>query len=118
VKNKTSVICQTNKRKCLSFVYLSMINMCVYKKNRIEFYRDGYSCHMNDITAVIRKNQYFCVGKAIAIRMYAMFLLLFVYIFTSFENPFIKMRGLLSLFLRPPKVIFHGFLRLRICGKR
>jgi hypothetical protein len=44
--------------------------MCVYKKIRIEFYRDGYSCHMNDTTAVIRKNQDFCVGKAIAIRTY------------------------------------------------
>jgi len=50
-----------------------MINICVYIKNRIEFYRDGYSCHMNDTTAVIRKNQDFCVGKAIAIRTYAMF---------------------------------------------
>jgi len=47
--------------------------MCVHKKNRIEFYRDGYSCHMNDTTAVIRKNQDFYVGKAIAIRIYAMF---------------------------------------------
>jgi hypothetical protein len=50
--------------------------MCVYKKNRIEFYRDGYSCHMNDITAVIRNNQDFCVGKAITIRTYAMFFVL------------------------------------------
>jgi hypothetical protein len=50
-----------------------MLNMCVYKKNHIEFYRDGYSCHMNDTTAVIRKNQDFCVGKAIKILTYAMF---------------------------------------------
>jgi hypothetical protein len=47
--------------------------MCVYKKNRIEFYRDGYSCHMNDTTAVIRNNQDFGVGKTITIRTYAMF---------------------------------------------
>ena len=47
--------------------------MCFYKKIRIEFYRDGYSCHMNDTTAVIRNNQDFSVGKAIAIRTYAMF---------------------------------------------
>jgi hypothetical protein len=39
----------------------------------VEFYRDGYSCDMNDTTAVIRNNQDFCVGKAIAIRTYAMF---------------------------------------------
>ena len=46
--------------------------MCVYKKIRIEFYHDGYSCHMNDTTGVIRNNQDFCVGKTIAIRTYAM----------------------------------------------
>jgi hypothetical protein len=50
--------------------------MCVYKKNGTEFYRDGYSCHMNDTTAVIRNNQDFCVGKAITIRTYAMYFVL------------------------------------------
>jgi hypothetical protein len=103
----------------LSVVYLSMINMCVYKKNRIECYYDGYSCHMNDTTAVIRQNQDFCVGKDITIRTYAMFfcfcLLISIY---TLKIHLSRWEGCYHISVRPRKVICHGFLRLRICGKR